>query len=40
MAMIDAKDEPEPTLEEVRAEQTGIKGNLTDANREERDARG
>jgi predicted DNA-binding antitoxin AbrB/MazE fold protein len=40
MAAIDAMDEPEPTLEEVRAALSGIRGNLSDAIREERDARG
>jgi hypothetical protein len=40
MAAIDAMDETEPTLEEVRAALSGISGNLSDAIREERDARG
>jgi predicted DNA-binding antitoxin AbrB/MazE fold protein len=40
MAAIDAMDESEPTLEEVRHILSGISGNLSDAIREERDARG
>ena len=40
MAAIDAMDESEPTLEEVRGILSGISGNLSDAIREERDARG
>jgi hypothetical protein len=40
MAAIDAMDEPEPTLEEVRRLLSGISGSLSDAVREEREARG
>ena len=40
MAAIDAMDEPEPTLEEVRAALATIPGNLSDDIRAERDARG
>ena len=40
MAAIDAMDEPEPTLEEVRRLLSGISGSLSDAIREEREARG
>jgi len=40
MAAIDAVEEPAPTLEEVRRMLSGISGNLSDAIREERDARG
>jgi predicted DNA-binding antitoxin AbrB/MazE fold protein len=40
MAAVDAMDEPEPTLEEVRRILSGISGNLSDAVRDERDARG
>lgn len=40
LAMIDAMDETEPSLEEVRMALSGIVGNLSDAVREERDARG
>ncbi|HVY93269.1 MAG TPA: antitoxin family protein [Bryobacteraceae bacterium] len=40
MATIDAMDEPEPTFEEVRRALSGIQGSLSDAIREERDARG
>jgi predicted DNA-binding antitoxin AbrB/MazE fold protein len=40
LAAIDAMGEMEPALEEVRAALSGIKGNLSDAIREERDARG
>lgn len=40
MAAIDAMDESEPTLEEVRRMLSGVSGNLSDAIREEREARG
>ena len=40
MAAIDAMNEPEPTLEEVRHLLSGISGSLSDAIREEREARG
>lgn len=40
MAAIDAMDEPEPTLEEVRRVLAGISGSLSDAIRDEREARG
>lgn len=40
MAAIDAKDEPEPTLEEVREAFSTIPGNLSDDVRAEREARG
>lgn len=40
MAAIDAIDEPEPTLEEVRAALSKIPGNLSDDVRAEREARG
>jgi len=40
MAAIDAMDEPEPTLEEVRAALSKIPGNLSDDVRAEREARG
>ena len=35
-----AMDEPEPTIEEVRRILSGVSGTLSDAIREERDARG
>jgi len=40
MAAIDAMDEAEPTLEEVRAALSKIPGNLSDDVRAEREARG
>jgi predicted DNA-binding antitoxin AbrB/MazE fold protein len=42
MAAIDAMDEPEPepTPEEARRMLSGVSGNLSDAIREEREARG
>ena len=40
MAAVDAMDEQEPTLDEVRRILSGISGNLSDAISEERDARG
>jgi predicted DNA-binding antitoxin AbrB/MazE fold protein len=40
MAMVDAMDEPVPTLDEVRRILSKISGNLSDTIRAERDARG
>jgi predicted DNA-binding antitoxin AbrB/MazE fold protein len=39
-AAVDASEEPEPSLDEVRKALSTISGNLSDAVRAERDARG